>query len=711
VAATHYPGVASCPCVCLRRTRLAPAQMGIACSSGQIVPRWAAVSLSAFLAGTLTAALGWLGLAIVGLLSTPAAIALAIFAGGPTAALTARAVLGHPTTTASSRSRSRWWVAAIVVAVAASVWNGINHAEHLVVERDPGVYLVTARWLSDHRSLHIDGPTGAFENEEGIRPVGAGFYGGRGDGGLEAQFAHLTPAVVGVVARIGGDILLFVTNAVLGGIGLVLVFAVAATLMPPRWAFVAMSGLAASFPFIYFSRDLYSEPLAMILLFGGFFVWELASMRPDILLGFVAGSLIGASCVARIDGFISVIPATAVFALYIAGGGAPGDRGPPLRRVGIAALVAMAAVAAFGWFDVRYFSTGYYITALEPRLGSMLLAAAVAGPAAVLAARVAWRRKSAQLTLVAKCALLVGTVVAGAAALYARFIRPDPSAVEAALADGWTTREIDPLAYTQSMEWLEWYLGPVVLALGVAGLIALIWKGLQTPGPRSSLLFSSVVVATTIVYLREPNITAVQVWAMRRFLPLTLPGLLIAAAWVLAQLVSRWHGPRWYQMSAWVVGAIALVLPTALLTWPLRDVRVEVPMRRGVDAVCEAAGPDAAILVSGPGQTVITLPQSLRAFCGVPTGGDGGLSAADVRRLEDEWAQEGRHLVVVSPTPNPYDGIVAREKDHVFGARVEHPDEPRTRAPSRIEPDRRLQLTPDQPVYHLWVLESFDDAS
>jgi hypothetical protein len=668
------------------------------------------VSLSAFLAGVVSAALGWLALAMLGLLSTPAAVALAILAGGPAAALTARAVLRQPTT-ASSRSRSRWWVAAIVVAVAASVWNGVNHAEHLVVERDPGVYLVTAKWLSDHRGLYIDGPTGAFEDEEGIRPVGAGFYGGRGNDGIDAQFAHLTPAVVGVVARIGGDIFLFVTNAMLGGIGLVLVFAVAATLMPPRWAFVAMSGLAASFPFIYFSRDLFSEPLAMILLFGGFFVWELASTRPHVLLGLVAGSLIGASCAARIDGFISVIPATAVFALYVAGRGAPEERGPPLRRVGIAALVAMAAVAALGWFDVRYFSTGYYTTALEPRLGSMLLAAAVAGPAAVLASRLAWRRRSAQLTLVARGALVLATVIAGAAALYARFIRPDPSAVEAALVGGRGTRAIDPLSYTQSMEWLEWYLGPVVLALGVAGLIALIWKGLQTLGPRSSLLLSGVVAVTTIVYVREPSITAVQVWAMRRFLPLTLPGLLVAAAWLVAALVSRWRGPRWYQTLAWVAAAVAFVLPAALVTWPLREVRVQVPMRRGVDAVCEAAGPDAAILVSGPGQTVLTLPESLRAFCGVPTGSARDLSAADVRRLEDEWAQEGRHLVVVSATPDPYPGIVAREKDHIFGARVRHPDEPRTRAPSRIEPDGRLQLTPDQPVYNLWVLESFDDDS
>jgi hypothetical protein len=690
----------------------APAPTGIACASGQVVPRWAAVSLSAFLAGFVTAALGWLALSILGILSTPAAVALAVLAGGPAAALTARAVLHHPTTE-STRSRSRWWVAAAVVAIAVSVWNGFHHAEHVVVERDPGVYLVTAKWLSNERGLYIDGPTGAFENEHDIRPAGAGFYGRRGDDGLDAQFAHLTPAVVGVAARIGGDIFLFVTNSIIGGIALVAVFAAAATLMPARWAFLAMAGLAACFPFIYFSRDLYSEPLAMLVLFGGFFVWELASVRPHALLGLVAGGLIGASCAARIDGFISVVPATAAFALYIAGRGAPGEQGASLRRVGLAALVAMAAVAALGWFDVRYFSTGYYVTALLPRFWSLLLGAVVAGPAAVVASRLVWRRDGTRLTPVATGALALATLVAGVAALYARYIRPDASAVEAAIAAAVDApenrREVSLVAYNQTMQWLEWYLGPFVLWLGVAGLIALVWVGLRRAAPRSSLLFCGVVATTTILYLRDPGITALQVWGVRRFLPLTFPGLLVAAAWVLAQLVSRWRAPRWAQAPVWVAAAVALVVPAAVVTWPVREARVEHPLRRGVDAVCDAAGPDAAILVAGPGYNPITLPESLRAFCEVPVGSDVGLDAADVVRLEDEWAREGRQLVIVSSVADPYPGVVAGDTDHVFAARVRHTDQPWTRAPSRFKPDERLLLTPEDPVFHLWVLESFDE--
>jgi hypothetical protein len=337
----------------------------------------------------------------------------------------------------------------------------------------------------------------------------------------------------------------------------------------------------------------------------------------------------------------------------------------------------------------------------------------VAALAVVLASRLVWRNNGTRLTPVATGALALATVMAGAAALYARFIRPDASAVEAAVAaaDAQGRQEVGVVAYNQTMAWLDWYLGPVVLALGVVGLIAMVWKGLQTQGPRSSLLFAAVVAATTIVYVHDPNISADQVWAMRRFLPLTLPGLLVAAAWVLAALVRRYRGPRWFPTTAWVAGALVFVTPAALVTRPLRDTRVEVPMLQGVDAVCDTAGPNAAILVAGPGNNVVTLPDSLRAFCSVPTGGDLDISASDVLRLENEWALEGRELVVVSSSPDPYPGLIARQMLHVFGAPLRHPDYALTGPPSRTEPDRRLQLSPDRPVYDLRVLRSFGDQA
>ena len=554
------------------------------------MPRWAAVSLAALLAGGITAALGWLLLAMVGWLTTVAAAAVAIATGGPVAALSARAVLRLPATT-SSRSQSWWWVAAIAVAVTASLWNAGHHAQHLVVDRDPGVYLVTAKWLADHDGLQIDGPTGAFEDDAGIRPGGAGFAGSRGAGNLQAQFAHLTPVITGVAARIGGDGLLFVGNSLLGGLALMTVFAVGSMYMPARWAFSAMIGLAASLPFVYFTRDLYSEPTAMIVLFGGFFVWELASVGTRPLLGLVSGALIGAGCAARIDGFLALIPATAVFALYAAGRGAAEDRGRRLRGVGIAALAAMAGVAALGWLDVRLLSTSYYNSDLAPRLTSMLGAAGLAGVVVVLASRLVWRGESSRLTPVARSALVIVTVAAGLLALYARFVRPDPSAVEEALASDAEKWHVNDLAGTQAMAWLDWYLGPVVLALGIVGLIALTWRALQAAENRSVLLFCGGVMTTTVVYLATPSISGDQVWAMRRFLPLTLPGLFVAAAWVFSELAGRWRGSRWFPPSAWVVGSAALVLPAALVTWPLRDTRVEVPMRHGIEAVCEAAGP------------------------------------------------------------------------------------------------------------------------
>src|SRR5690606_10038988 len=40
--------------------------------------------------------------------------------------------------------------AVVVGAGLTAAFNGAHHAEHLIVDRDPGVYLTTGAWLTDH---------------------------------------------------------------------------------------------------------------------------------------------------------------------------------------------------------------------------------------------------------------------------------------------------------------------------------------------------------------------------------------------------------------------------------------------------------------------------------------------------------------------------------------------------------------------------------
>src|SRR3546814_9154501 len=105
---------------------------------------------------------------------------------------------------------------------------------------------------------------------------------------------------------------------------------------------------------------------------------------------------------------------------------------------------------------------------------------------------------------------------------------------------------------------------------------------------------------------------------MRRFAPVAIPGLglgaaaLAQAAWTFGRnglrtavgiapgAVRRGRRGLTLIVGAGVV-AVAVaggtVGATAAITWPVREDRAQVPMRDRMEAICEAAGDDAAILV------------------------------------------------------------------------------------------------------------------
>jgi hypothetical protein len=61
----------------------------------------------------------------------------------------------------------------------------------------------------------------------------------------------------------------------------------------------------------------------------------------------------------------------------------------------------------------------------------------------------------------------------------------------------------------------------------------------------------------------HPGIFPVQYWASRRFLPVTFPGLLLAAVWACAVVWDRW--PGWRRTLPALAGASVLAFPLALL--------------------------------------------------------------------------------------------------------------------------------------------------
>jgi hypothetical protein len=143
------------------------------------------------------------------------------------------------------------------------------------------------------------------------------------------------------------------------------------------------------------------------------------------------------------------------------------------------------------------------------------------------------------------------------------------------------------------------------------------------------------------------------IWFFRRYLPVTIPGLILFAM-ILAQELARHRRP------IGAVGALVLVvgglgmcaylMPSYLLK------RQYVPLLRGVESACARAGPHAAVVIVQSTNVIngpqYRYPQALQAFCGIPVAtAPPGLPAPFYESLAAEWAQRGRVLELVSDSP------------------------------------------------------------
>ncbi|MDP8958505.1 MAG: hypothetical protein M3N51_04735 [Actinomycetota bacterium] len=106
-------------------------------------------------------------------------------------------------------------------------------------------------------------------------------------------------------------------------------------------------------------------------------------------------------------------------------------------------------------------------------------------------------------------------------------------------------------------------------------------------------------------------------------------------------------------VALFVVGSIAY--PLAVLV-PLLDTSTQQGMLELTRDVCQALGPDAAVVML---QDEIAFPeatfsQTVRGACDVPVAlAPGDIGFADLQRLAGIWAAEGRRLYVVSSRTHP----------------------------------------------------------
>ncbi len=595
-------------------------------------------------------------------------------------------------------------VAACALALGFVVWAGWSPSQHLLINQDPGGYTETARWLVRDGSLEVDAAQGGLSGDPAVRFESNAAY-DMGGGRLEFQFNHLTSVILAAAYDVGGYRLMFRMPALIGGVGLLCVYAVAvAATGRARLSLLAPGALALSAPFLYVTTDTFSEPLTMALLWAAMFALLLAHRRPSVAIGALGGFLLGAITATRVDATLYVALAVPLCAASLL---ASPDRAVRRARTAAFGAAALAALVTglVGWVDLNWWS-GHYVQHLHDEVASLRLLLVVSVVVSALGAA-AWcllpalRKAGARL---ADRGAAVAAAVVALVLLAAWLVRPrvqvthGPTVIP--ILEGIQAR--DGLAvdgtrrYAEdSLRWMGWYLGRVGLAAAIGGLAVATYQTAKGRARPAVVALLVLTLASGALYWSDPRITPYQLWAIRRFVPAVLPGLAVMAVVFAAWVLGGSAGRRWTRTAAVGLLAAAMLVGPATVTWKLRGMRAQPGAVDVVAQACELIGPDAAVLVTGASAQG-SLPQALRGWCGVPTGSlVAAASPDDLADIGSQVAGEGRRLLLVSTDPasfEPYAALLA-PVDSTTTSRSDH--EPRQsvdRAPGSFEPAQGLTL-------------------
>ncbi len=666
----------------------------VGAAPGALVPRWfelAVLSCVAFVAGFGLAALAF---AVVGAFHVVLVIAVGLNAG----LLCVLGVLRLPRRQREGRSSRAGLAAVAVTVLVVTGMTGMNawaRSQHVLSTRDPGIYLITGKWLAEQSELPVAAAVGPFATSAAVNPAAAlGFFPeGYPDSPsrtkpLQPQFVHLYPTLIGTADWVGGNRLAEALPALLGGLSLLALFVLGCRWLPPWAAAGATLAVAVSLPQAFFSRDAFSEVPMQLLVCGGLALtaWAMEGNLDRGASALVAGLVLGAAVATRVDALVILL----ALPLWMAGRWI--DSPTRVKRrlvflsVGVAAAIALAAV------DLLWRSRPYYVLHRSEILSQVALFGA-AVVASVIGAWVIprWRWLRVQINQWRRPVAALAAFGTVALAAFAWFARPHletttevPNSLVGFLqqAEGLVV-ESARRYYEHSMEWLSWYLGPVTLALGILGVALAVRVVVLGRGRRTGLsLAVGAFLAPTLLYLWRARAVPDQMWVMRRFLPVTIPGVALACFAVL--------GIMWrtrdvlLRVIAVVVGVSAVVVPAVVLQ-PVWRTSTQKGLQVATDALCASIGPDAAVVVLRDDALDQVLTQTIRSWCDVPAAGATvGFDKASARALDAEWKKSGRHLVVVGTGPAAVAAVAPNLVVDIQGTNPRELEQTLTRRPSHL---------------------------
>jgi hypothetical protein len=542
------------------------------------------IATSASLAALVALLVSGLVLAMVGLHHALLQAPLALVIGGALFRVMPR----HRTT---ERPRG---VAVVVLLLAMGVvlLNAGLRSELVLTGRDGATYATTAGFLVEGSGLFPAAVEEPFIGTD-LDFDAPGFV-PRSDGTFWQQFLHSTPALYGFAGEVFGKQALFSVNAVVAGIGVLAMFCLASLMMTAWWAVLATSLAAISLPYVYYARGTFSEMAALALTMGGLWVAHLAfTTSPRFALP--AGLLLGGTVLVRVDSWmmgisLGLLVATAIWL---------GEQ----HEAGIAKqlYLGFAVGGTLSLIDLVAFGEPYLAN-----LGKLIVIVIVAAVAARLLAPVAGagpiRRFLPPYLRRLNRAKLATTAGLIAAAAYLWVVRPlitqgagqsyDLGAIQA--REGLA---IDPTrSYSElSVHWIVWYVGIPIVLLGIVGMVVAARRSLA-PGTAASRMIFLAFFVPAATYLVRPSINPDQIWAIRRFLPVVIPLLVMFAIATIDALVGRIPNGRLVRPTAVALGLLAAV-PLLVTSRPLIFHSEHAGMGAQMVSLCASLGDSKSVLI------------------------------------------------------------------------------------------------------------------
>ena len=663
---------------------------------GAVVPRWfelAVLCAVAFVAGY---GLSSLVFAVIGAFHVVLVIAVSLNVG----LLCALGVLRLPPRDVEARS-SAGAIAAVVVTVAVvggmTVMNGWARSQHVLSTRDPGIYLITGKWLSERSQLPIDAAVGPFATSDAVDPAAAlGFFpSGYPDdpsrtGDLQPQFVHLYPALLGNADWLGGNRLAEALPALVGGLALLALFVLGSRWLPPWAAAGATAAVAVSLPQAFFSRDAFSEVPVQLFLCGGIAlaVWAMTGERDRAAPAFVAGIVLGASVATRVDALVALVALPLwMSALWL---DSPRRTARRLLFLGIGTAIGLAIATV----DLLWRSRPYY----ELHRSEILSQVALFGLAVVGGVGGRARAPTLAMDAIARHALAAARgcdrICAHGRGRGVRMVRAPPPRDDDRGAE-------QPRRVPAASRGPRRRLGASVLR-ALDGVAVVVRRPGHARARRPRRRDRGVVGHSRS---RTPHRSR----ARARRVPRADGPLLVACARRArpdvgdASLPAR-HDPRRRARvlrgardrcggratsssasSRSLVGVAAVVAP-ALVLQPVWRTSTQRGLQVATDALCASIGPDAAVVVLQDDALDQVLTQTIRSWCGVPAAG--AASGFDLRAARGLSTRSGRAQDVASSSSGASPTRSARSRRRsivdIQGTNPRELEQTLTRRPSHL---------------------------